>query len=94
MVDIDALEQLLRGIEGTGDHPLNGTFCPGQHRAAWTVARVHVDACRPREVGRRYAHRLAFFQWWPTSQYSEWDARQLARRMTNAVRRRAMYPVR
>lgn len=59
-----------------------------------TVAdRVHVDACRPREVGRRSAHQTG---WWIERHglLSEWDAHQLALRMTNAVRRRAMYLVR
>lgn len=92
MVDVDALEQLLRGIEDTGDHPLGGEFCPGRHRAAWTVARVHVDACRPREGGRRHAHE-AFSAWYLVT-LIDVDAHQLARRMTNALRRRAMYLVR
>lgn len=91
MVDVDGLERLLRGIEDTGDHPLNGAECPGRHRAAWTVARVHVDACRPHEIGRRNAHR---YEPSYAGQCVEWDARQLALRMTNAIRRRAMYPVR
>lgn len=95
MVDVDALEPLLRGIEDTGDHPLNGAECPGRHRAAWTVARVHVDACRPLEIGRRHAHREPSAPWaWDGTQLARWDGTQLARRMTNAVRRRAMYPVR
>lgn len=98
MVDVDVLERLLRGIEDTGDHPLGGAvFCPGRHRAAWTVARVHVDACRPLEIGRRHSHREPSPPWvWDGSQLqlARWDGTRLARRMTNALRRRAMYPVR
>ena len=85
MVDIDALEQLLRRIEDTGDHPLGGEFCPGRHRAAWTVARVHVDARRPREVGSRAAHRTG---WWVEGLCSDWDARQLGLRISEGIRRR------
>jgi hypothetical protein len=83
------LEQLLRLIEDTGDHPDNGMHCPGRHRACWTVARVHVDACHAGQPGRgRHVAPTGQPVPWPHVWRAQQDAWALRARLGDALRAR------
>lgn len=43
--------EVVELIEETGDHPLNGAFCPGRRRAPWTADRVRTDAMAGLRLG-------------------------------------------